>query len=87
MADAKTLPNHVRQSRQQRRNCGRVATIDGDKRVTAFSPRVSNATESTQKIVCPVPNTPGYSIPTIVLKNLIIDIVCPHGRLAVSVGW
>jgi hypothetical protein len=71
-ADAKTLPNSVRLIRQQRLNCGRV---DGDERVTPFSPRVTNAPEASQESVCPVPNTPRYCIPAIVLENLIIDIV------------
>ena len=70
--DAKTLPNSVRLIRQQRPNCGRV---DGDERVTPDSPRVTNAPEASQKIVCPVPNTPSYRIPAIVLKNMLIDTV------------
>jgi hypothetical protein len=71
-AVAKTLSNSVRPIRQQRLNCGRV---DGDQRVTPYSPRVTNAPEASQKTVCPIPNTPSYRIPAIVLKNLIIDNV------------
>ncbi len=54
-ADAKSLPNTDRLIRQQRLNCGRV---NGEKRVTPYSPRVTNAPEARQKIVFPVPNTP-----------------------------